>query len=126
MTEFLAQITLYKMLKLDFQAYERTFQIFNKLQNDHLQGKPPIPPNCRVLILHLFLLDSNSNIASMKLSTLTNDPAALQQCYDEAKRRLQMCSNQVLDPKTLTTMKNNLTRSFYLITGKLEKAKNQL
>ena len=37
-----------------------------------------------------------------------------------------MCSNQVLDSQTLTSMKNDLARSYYLLTGKLEQAKSQL
>ena len=53
MSEFLRQITLYKMNLHLWKIYDSEFGKF--MESDHLKAVAPIPPDARTLTLHMFL-----------------------------------------------------------------------
>lgn len=53
MSEFLRQITLYKLNLHLWKIYENAFDKFK--ESDHLRALAPIPPDARTLTLHMFL-----------------------------------------------------------------------
>ena len=70
-----------------WKVYEAEWQKFTC--GNHLTARAPIPPNCRVLTLHVYLNENRRSISSFKNSTqVPIDAAAFSECHREAKRRL--------------------------------------
>ena len=85
--EFIRQVTLYKMQRDLWILYEFEWHKF-KIK-DHLTAKAPIPPNTRVLTLHLYLVESGKSISEIRsLTELAIDAHIFQRLHREAKRRL--------------------------------------
>ena len=103
-----------------WKTYEKEWQTFSK--SDHLVAQAPIPPNTRVLPLHIYLQTSNKSIQEMKAySDLAKNPASLYQCFNEAKRRLQMCSFRIMDHNLLIDQKAELNEGFRELTNLSER-----
>lgn len=145
--EILRQKTLYKMQRDLWRQYESEWNKFTA--SDHLVAKAPIPPNCRILPLHIYLSDSNlslkhlraiqgplqiqiNNAGSPTPETITSaglisvhegqnsvqsqympiDIPLFEECYKEAKRRLQMCSFRIIDENALICMKEDIRTGY--------------
>ena len=103
-----------------WKTYEKEWQTFSK--SDHLVAQAPIPPNTRVLPLHIYLRTSNKSIQEMKAySDLAKNLASLYQCFNEAKRRLQMCSFRIMDHNLLIEQKAELNEGFRQLTNLSER-----
>lgn len=145
--EILRQKTLYRMQRDLWKQYEHEWSKF--VAADHIVAKAPIPPNCRILPLHIYLSDSNLSLKHLRAiqgpfqiqinnsQTSSHTPdntnnsaggislheghqnsvqtqsqfgmpidlSLFEECYKEAKRRLQMCSYRIIDENALLCMK---------------------
>lgn len=147
--------------------------------SDHVQAQAPIPPNCLILPLHIYLTRSQMTVEQLKSSVVTRpsfdpfgdhggarthrtsvqrsivpagphcltqrqaptdisvdsmdfatsmkqssaiDPATFDACYKEAKRRMLMCSNRIIDEQALTHMKSEVHEGYRQIKASMKEA----
>ena len=83
--------TLYKMDFNVWQIYDQKWEEFGERD----KFKCPIPPNCKTLVLHLYLKTFQSS-------------SDLLASYFQAKRRLQFCVFRIFDQRSFDAMKQDL------------------
>ena len=57
-TLFIDQIDLWRIYEMEWHKFKKS--------NDHLKAMCPIPPNCRVLPLHIYLLKSKVDVKNLR------------------------------------------------------------
>ena len=99
-----------------WKVYETEWQKFAR--SNHLTARAPIPPNCRILTLHVYLNETKRSLSNIKTTTqLPIDIATFTECHKEAKRRLQMCSFRIIDENVFIEMKNEMNEGFQVMVS---------
>lgn len=116
--EILRQRTLYELQEALWKNYDAEWIRFEFARDQHL-ARPPIPPCCRTLPLHLYMRANDIKFKSLKAVPMTMkvelphakngiELAKLADVYKLAKRRLQLCSHRVIDENTLVDMQEDM------------------
>ena len=113
--EFLKQKTLYKMEKQLWGLYESAWVQFKT--KDHVHALAPIPPNTRVLALHVFLHLMNQPVDKLTLPFVLAHRDVYEQAYKQAKRQFLHCSLRIIDSGVCTQMKHELDQAMTIFNN---------